>query len=75
MESDDMRQLQRQAMQSPFRIRMTGGEEFDVRHHDFMTVSDYHAAIVVPKNGRQKMHLITLVNISNIEMLPTAARN
>jgi hypothetical protein len=75
MESDDMRQLQRQAMQSPFRIRMTGGEEFDVRHHDFMTVSDYHAAIVVPENGRQKMHLITLVNISSIEMLPTAARN
>jgi hypothetical protein len=75
MESDDMRQLQRQAMQSPFRIRMTGGEEFDMRHHDFMTVSDYHAAIVVPENGRQKMHLITLVNISNIEMLPTAARN
>ena len=73
MESDEMRRLQRQAFQSPFRIRMTGGEEFEVRHHDFMTVSDYHAAIVVQENSRQSMHLITLVNISSIEMLPTKA--
>ncbi len=74
MESEDLRQLQRQALQSPFRIKMTGGETFEVRHHDFMTVSDYHAAIVIENNGNQTMHLATLMNISSIEMLPTAAK-
>jgi len=74
MESDDLRRLQRQAMKSPFRIQMNGGETFEVRHHDFMTVSDYHAAIVMEENGKQTMHLATLINISSIEMLPTAAQ-
>jgi len=73
MESDDLRRLQRQAMKSPFRIRMTGGETFEVHHHDFMTVSDYHAAIVVDEDDKQTMHLATLINISSIEMLPVSA--
>lgn len=72
MEKDDLRVLARNALKEPFRIRMTGGEVLDVRHHDFIAVSDYHAAIVVPENGQEQLHLATLVNISKIEMLPAA---
>lgn len=72
MEKDDLRQLASKAQLEPFRIRMTGGESFDVRHPDYISVSDYHAAIVVPDSasGRERLHLATLVNISTVEMLP-----
>ena len=73
MEPDYVRELQRNALRAPFRVNMTGGESFEVRHHDFITVSDYHAAIVVEENGRYRMHMATLVNISTIDMLQTGA--
>jgi hypothetical protein len=75
MEADDLRRLQRNALNEPFRIRMTGGEVFEVRHHDFMTVGDYHAAIVVrDEDGVDRVHLAAIMNISTIEMLPTAVQ-
>lgn len=71
MEAEDLRKLGRKALTEPFRIRMTGGETFDVRHHDFFTVSDYHAVIVLPDEaGKYRVNLASIVNISTIEMLP-----
>ena len=70
MEKDDLRELAKNAIRAPFRINMTGGESFEVRHRDFITVSEYYAAVVVPKNGEDSIHMLTLVNISTIDMLP-----
>jgi len=47
---------------------MTGGEVFDVRHHDFVTVSDYHAVVVLKdEQGACRAHLAAIMNISPIE--------
>ncbi|MEN1680747.1 MAG: hypothetical protein AAGJ46_14255 [Planctomycetota bacterium] len=73
MESDELKKLARNAMGAPFRIRMTGGEQFEVRHPDFITVSEYHAAVVMPEDGVERLNILTLVNISTVEMLPTPA--
>lgn len=73
MEKEDLRELQRNALRAPFRINMTGGESFEVRCHDFITVSDYYAAVVVPEDNGERLHMLTLVNISTIEMLPAPA--
>ncbi|MEQ8846260.1 hypothetical protein [Botrimarina sp.] len=73
MEKDDLRELARNASRQPFRIRMTGGEVFDVRHQDFISVSDYHGSVIMVEEGKEHMHIFTLLNISTIEMLPTAA--
>jgi hypothetical protein len=73
MDPEDLRKLARNALAEPFRIRMTGGEIFEVRHHDFITVSDYHAVIVLPdEKGKYRANLAAIMNISTIEMLPTS---
>lgn len=74
MEKDDLRELQRNALAAPFRINMTGGESFEVRHHDFITVSDYYAAVVVPEEEGERLQMLTLVNISTIDMLPASSK-
>lgn len=73
MEKDDLRKLARNAAQEPFRINMTGGESFEVRHRDFITVSDYHAAVVVKENEKESVHLAAIMNISTIDKLPVVA--
>ncbi|TWT95828.1 hypothetical protein Pla108_29050 [Botrimarina colliarenosi] len=70
MEKEDLRELARNASRQPFRIRMTGGETFDVRHQDSISVSDYHGSVIVVQDGKEHMHIFTLMNISTIEMLP-----
>lgn len=73
MEKEDLRELARNASLQPFRIRMTGGESFEVQHPDFISVSDYHGSVIVVENEEEHMHIFTLLNISTIEMLPTTA--
>lgn len=50
---------------------MNNGDEFLVPHTEFISVSDYTAALLVRQNnGHARHRIVSLMNISDIELLP-----
>ena len=52
---------------------MNNGDVFDVAHSEFMSVGDYTAALLVRSGGVARHRIVTLINISDVEVLPAPA--
>lgn len=68
MEPDELKDALRQG---PVRIKMNNGDTFDVPHSEFISVGDYTAALLIRENGQARHRIVTLVNISDVELLPS----
>ena len=66
MESDELKSLLQQA---PVRITMNNGQTFEIPHSEFATVGDYTAALLIKHDARMVHRVITLMNISDVEVL------
>lgn len=72
MEAEELKEALRQG---PVRLRMNNGDEFVVPHTEFISVSDYTAALLVREEGPARHRIVSLMNISDIELLPQQAES
>jgi hypothetical protein len=78
MQYDDIRQLTRAQPFKPFRIFLTTGETFDIRHPDMIlpTRGSVHVAAPSPENptgdGGGSVRILSFYHIQKIEFLVTA---
>lgn len=70
MEPEELKDALRQG---PVRVTMNNGDVFEVPHSEFMSVGDYTAALLVRADGVARHRLVSLINISDVEILPTSA--
>lgn len=66
MEPDTLKDALRQG---PVRIKMNNGDTFDVPHSEFISVADYTAALLVRDKGHARHRIVSLMNISDVEIL------
>ncbi|MEN0109186.1 MAG: hypothetical protein AAF805_00540 [Planctomycetota bacterium] len=68
MEEDDLKDLLKQC---PLLVRMNDGREVLVEKPEFIVVSPYNAAVLVEEEGRKRIVVISLINITSV--VPNAA--
>ena len=78
MRLDDIRQLTRAQPFRPFRVFLTNGETYDIRHPDLIlaTLGAAHIAAPDPAGPADQpgsVRIVSLVHIVKIEFLPGAA--
>lgn len=52
---------------------MNNGDDFVVPHTEFISVGDYAAALLVREDGPARHRIVSLLNISDVELLPQSA--
>ncbi|MBY0232186.1 MAG: hypothetical protein K2W96_23150 [Gemmataceae bacterium] len=73
MQPDDFRSYLRHVPFRPFRITMTNGATFDIRHPDMMSFTFSSATLgVVPATGGLRILKISLFHVLSVEELPAA---
>jgi len=77
MTPQDITRLLERSPFVPFRLHLTNGQTFEVKHPDFVWVfrSRLELAVPVPSNRRvmERAEYIALLHIARIEELPAAA--
>jgi len=77
MTPQDITQLLERSPFVPFRLHLTNGQTFEVRHPDFVWVFRSRLELAVPAPGNSKImdraEPIALLHIARIEELPIAA--
>jgi hypothetical protein len=78
MRPDDILQLLRQRPFQPFRIHLSNGALYEVRHPELALVSRstmyiFKPAADLPYPGVENYDLIALVHINHVEPLPTSS--
>jgi hypothetical protein len=54
----------------PLRIHMSNGRTHEVRHPENAIVADYHVALLVVREGKELIRVISLPHINEVEPLP-----
>jgi hypothetical protein len=77
MTHQDLTKLLEQSPFVPFRLHLTNGQAFEVRHPDFVWVFRNYLLLAVPAPEHTKFmdrqEFISLLHIVRIEQLPVAA--
>ncbi|HEU0011346.1 MAG TPA: hypothetical protein VFT34_16125 [Verrucomicrobiae bacterium] len=77
MTPQDISQLLERSPFVPFRLHLTNGQTFDVKHPDFVWVFRSRLELAVPAPGDRRImeraEHIALLHIARIEDLPVAA--
>ncbi len=71
---DDLRQLLRAAPFEPFRIHLNEGQQFDVHHPEFISISRSAVHLAVPTDSDRPHHhvIVQVRNITSVEKLSEA---
>jgi hypothetical protein len=74
MRPDDLLELTRRQPFAPFRIHVTGGVTYDVRHPDQIIVLRSRAVLAAAGDNAipDRLEHVALVHIVRVEELPTA---
>jgi hypothetical protein len=71
MRSEDIQQLVRREPFKPFRITLTDGRTFDVRHPEMAMVGRTTVAIGLPANGNEETIYDRLVTVDLLHIMQT----
>ena len=63
MESDDLQNLLKEC---PLLVRMNDGREVFVEKPEFIVVSPYNAAVLADDEGKKRIVVISLMNITSV---------
>jgi hypothetical protein len=77
MTPKDITQLLERTPFVPFRLHLTNGQSFEIKHPDFVWVFRSRLELAVPSSEEQKImertEHISLLHVARIEELPVAA--
>jgi hypothetical protein len=55
---------------NPLVIHMSNGRTHEIRHPENAIVGDYHVALLVVRNGKELIRVISLPHINEVEPVP-----
>ena len=65
MTSDSLRELLRTSPFQPFRVRLSNGDEHEIKHRDFALVTKSNLVVTYPDSDR--IAICSIVHIASVE--------
>jgi hypothetical protein len=72
---DELTEMLEERPFTPLRIHMSNGRTHEIRHPENAIVGGYHVALLVVREGKELIRVVSLPHINEVEPLPAENGN